>query len=93
MSTVFLTPQPEPGGLSVARKRTDKPDDSKKRTRARDTGEVVALGVEISADLFRVFEELREENLWSKRVLVEQALKAFFASKGRWPLPGGKGAR
>ena len=72
-------------------KKNDKPEDKPKRSRARDTGEVVALGVEIDADLHQAFEECRDAKKWSKRTLVEEALKLFLGREGYLPAQGKKG--
>lgn len=64
---------------AVAKK---KPDDPPKRHRARDLGEVVPLGIEIAKSIADRAEVLRKARRWSKRTLVEEALKALCDSAG-----------
>jgi hypothetical protein len=84
-ATALLEPKP------VAKKSTGKHDDKPKRSRARDLGAVIALGVEIDADLHEAFEAGRAAKKWSKRTLVEEALKAYLQTDGFWPQGGPKG--
>lgn len=58
--------------------RAGKGDKGKKRGRARDTGAVVPLGVEIDRGLHERFEAVRTAKKWSKRTLVEDALQFYF---------------
>jgi hypothetical protein len=78
-ATALLEPPP------VGKKSAGKPGDKSKRSRARDLGEVVPLGVEVAADLHQAFEDCREAKRWSKRTLVEEALKAYLGGEGFWP--------
>lgn len=58
--------------------RAGKGGKDKKRGRARDSGAVVPLGVEIDRELHERFESIREAKQWSKRTLVENALRLYF---------------
>ncbi len=79
----------------LGRKRTAKPetpppapaDDKPKRSRAREAGTVVPLGVEVEAPLYNAVEACRRRRQWSKRTLIENALKMFLAQEGDWPPP------
>src|SRR5262245_40463206 len=65
---------------SSRRKKNDPP-----RKRARDEGRVKPLGVEVDADLFEKAEQYRFEKKWSKRVLVEEALRKLLGPEGSSP--------
>lgn len=52
------------------------------RKRARDDGTVMPLGVEISAAIWNDAERCRAAKKWSKRTLVEEALRQYLAAEG-----------
>ena len=62
-----------------------KSNSGKKRVRARDRGEVVPLGIEISPQMDKAIEDCRAKLRWTKKVLVEAALEAFLAEHDFWP--------
>ncbi len=68
-TTVDLLEEPP-----VAR-RSDKP----KRERARDRGEVIALGIEVSAAHAQAVDDLCAKLRWTKRVALEAAIEALAA--------------
>jgi hypothetical protein len=72
---------------AVGRKRQDEPEPKPKRARARDLGEVTALGVEVETPIYAAAERCRLRKKWSKRTLVEEALKAYLTQEGDWPPP------
>lgn len=55
--------------------------------RARDRGDVVQLSVEIGTPLNRILEECRSARQWSRRTLVENALRQYLAEQG-FPVNG-----
>lgn len=64
-----------------------KKDAGKKRIRARDRGEVIPLGIEISPQMDKAIEDCRAKLRWNKKVLVVAALERFLAEHGFWPPP------
>jgi hypothetical protein len=52
------------------------------RKRARDEGTVTPLGVEVKTTIFNAAEQCRASMQWSKRTLVENALREYLTAKG-----------
>lgn len=67
----------------------DEPVGSKKtpKNRARDEGAVVPLGVEIGAALSELVERCRKAKKWTKRTVVEEALRRYLTEEGFPPPP------
>ena len=84
-----MSPEAEGALATQAREpfvgRARKDDKGKKRGRARDSGAVVPLGVEIDRELHERFEAVRADKKWSKRTLVEDALRFYFDHLDKQP--------
>lgn len=63
----------------VPKKQTSSKDD---RGRARDTREVVGLGVEVAANIYDALQNCCRAKKWSKRTTVEEALTKYLTSEG-----------
>ena len=57
------------------------------KNRARDLGEVVPLGVEVSARHREGVDECVRREQRTKRVIIERALEAYFYATGIWSKP------
>ncbi len=57
-------------------------DTTPSRNRARDTGSVFPLGVEVSEEFKKPLERFRADKKWSKRTVVEEALRMLFTAEG-----------
>jgi hypothetical protein len=66
--------------LPVGRARRNKEEASRKR--ARDEGVVTSLGIEIATSLHNVMEKCRTVKKWSKRTIVEEALRHYLTKEG-----------
>jgi hypothetical protein len=70
---------------TMGRKKPGKPEAKPTaRGRARDVGSVTPLGVEVDTAIYRAVETCRVAKKWSKRTVVEEALKAYLEREGFW---------
>ncbi len=75
-------------GAAVPRKQPKGRQEDKKPARgprARDKGEVVAVGVEIDAELHAALEECVARTRRPRRAIIELALEAYLRTEGFWP--------
>ena len=52
------------------------------RNRARDQGTVTPLSVEVETPIYEAIEKARAAKKWSKRTLVEEALRRYCTDEG-----------
>lgn len=57
------------------------------RKRARDEGTLMPLGVEVETTIYDAVEKTRTAKKWSKRTLVEEALRRYCTEEGFPPEP------
>lgn len=64
---------------------TNKKTEKAPKNRARDAGEVVPVGVDVSARHKEGIALAAVRERRTRRVVVEQALEAYFVATGVWP--------